>query len=192
MASAMKGGSVLSAPFDSSTTMYIANHMVPNQGDAQIIAQATLDELTGDSLEIEGEMQGNPAVLPGNLLTISAVGSRFNGDYYVTSATHRVDQTIGYTTQFTVTSRRSNTLGELVGMAATASWNGNGHGSNQAPVIGIVTQNKDDGTTGKNQGRVKVRLPHPGQDTATWRYLDRLGPFGGAWRRRDQGHILHT
>jgi uncharacterized protein involved in type VI secretion and phage assembly len=155
--SAMQGGSTLSSPFGSATTMYIANHMVSSQDEATTIAQAAFDEVTGDSLQIEGTMIGAPAVLPGNMLTIDTVGSRFNGNYYVTSAIHRVDLTMGYTTQFTVTSRRSNTLGELVGMAATASWNGNGHGSNQAPVIGIVTDNKD---PDKKQGRVKVKLPY--------------------------------
>jgi phage protein D len=154
---AMHGGSTLSSPFGSSTTMYIANHMATSQDEATTIAQAAFDEVTGDSLQIEGTMTGTPAVMPGNMLTIATVGSRFNGDYYVTSAVHRVDLTGGYTTQFTVTSRRANTLGELVGMAASASWNGNGHGSNQAPVIGIVTDNKD---PDKKQGRVKVKLPY--------------------------------
>ncbi len=158
--SAMQGGSTLSSPFGSSTTLYIANHMAVSQDEATTIAQAAFDEVTGDSIEIEGTMTGSPAVLPGNMLTINGVGTRFNGDYYVTSAVHRVDRTGGYSTQFTVTSRRANTLGELVGMAASAGWNGNGHGSNQAPVIGIVTDNKDAGTTGKNQGRVKVKLPY--------------------------------
>ncbi len=182
--SAMQGGSTLSSPFGSSTKMIIANHLVVSQSEATTIAQATFDELAGDSLQIEGEMMGNPVVLPGNLLTISALGTRFNGDYYVTSATHRVDRTGGYKTQFTVTSRRANTLGELVGMAATASWNGNGHGANQAPVVGVVTDNKD---PDKKLGRVKVKLPYiagagaeSGGIQTDWARL--VVPGGGATR----------
>ncbi|HEY8285700.1 MAG TPA: VgrG-related protein [Chloroflexota bacterium] len=152
----LQGGSTLSQPFGTAN-MVISNRLVHSQGDATTIAQATLDELTDNSLQIEGEMKGNPALKPGTLLTLANLGARFNGNYYVTSVTHRVSQGGQYTTRFTVTGRRANTLGELVGMAAGATWNGNGHGANQAPVIGVVTDNTD---PDKKQGRVKVKLPY--------------------------------
>lgn len=181
--SAMQGGSTLSQPFGTAN-MVLSNHLVHSQGDATAIAQAALDELTDNSLQIEGEMKGTPSLLPGNLLTLANLGARFNGNYYVTSVTHRIDSQNGYTTRFTVTGRRANTLGELVGMASRASWNGNGHGANQAPVIGVVTDNKD---PDKKQGRVKVKLPYivgtsgeSGGIVTDWARL--VVPGGGATR----------
>ena len=181
--SAMQGGSTLSTPFGTAN-MVLANHLVHSQDDATKIAQAALDELTDNSLQIEGEMKGNPDLKPGTLLTLANLGTRFNGNYYVTSVAHRVSQGGGYTTRFTVTGRRANTLGELVGMAANATWNGNGHGVSQAPVIGVVTDNTD---PDKKLGRVKVKLPYvvgtsgeSGGIVTDWARL--VVPGGGATR----------
>ncbi|HVA91726.1 MAG TPA: VgrG-related protein [Chloroflexota bacterium] len=179
----LQGGSTLSTPFGTAN-MVLSNRLVHSQDDATSIAQAALNELTDNSLQIEGEMKGNPALKPGTLLTLANLGTRFNGNYYVTSVTHRVGQGGQYTTRFTVTGRRSNTLGELVGMAAGATWNGNGHGANQAPVIGVVTDNTD---SDKKQGRVKVKLPYiagasgeSGGIVTDWARL--VVPGGGATR----------
>ena len=179
----LQGGSTLSQPFGTAN-MVLSNHLVHSQGDATSIAQAVLNELTDNSLQIEGEMTGNPSLKPGTLLTLANLGTRFNGNYYVTSVTHRVSQGGQYTTRFTVTGRRANTLGELVGMAANATWNGNGHGVNQAPVIGVVTDNTD---PDKKQGRVKVKLPYvvgasgeSGGIVTDWARL--VVPGGGATR----------
>ncbi|MGM0401012.1 MAG: VgrG-related protein [Chloroflexota bacterium] len=122
--------------------------MVRSQDEADALAQALLDERNGAFVEAEGLCDGVPALKPGCLVEISALGDRFNGRYKVTSVTHVWDCERDYITHFRVSGRRAGTMGELLSSSSPPA--------TQWPVTtGIVTNNSDP----DNMGRVKIKFP---------------------------------
>ncbi|HEY79304.1 MAG TPA: VgrG-related protein [Dehalococcoidia bacterium] len=121
------------------------NRPVRSQGEADVLAQAVLDERCHDFFHGEGTCRGNPAVRAGAEVELKGIGKRFSGRYRITRATHRYDIQ-GYTTQFEISGYRANTLSQLLG--------GNGN-SGYGVVVGIVTNAKDP----EGLARVKVKYP---------------------------------
>jgi len=157
----------------SASTMVVANRPTTNGSVADALAKAVKDDILANAVQVTGEVHGNPDLQPGRMVKLDKLGSRLNGDYYVTSATHRYSNKQIYTTAFTVSGRRSDTLGELVSSASSS----NGHGGADAPAIGIVTDNKDpDG-----MARVKVKFPWLGDNVESdWARL--VAPGNGPTR----------
>jgi uncharacterized protein involved in type VI secretion and phage assembly len=158
------GGQVAQRAFNVTSKEIVVDRPVATQAEADEMAQSICDEIGNAFIQAEGICEGNPLVHAGAIVEVKGVGQRFSGRYRITHAVHRYDDS-GYTTHFTVSGRRSNTLGALL-----ASKN-NGKGN---VVVGIVTNNNDpDGW-----GRVKVKLPTmPGNDESNWARL--VTPMAG-------------
>jgi uncharacterized protein involved in type VI secretion and phage assembly len=116
---------------------------------------------------------GDPRVKAGWSITIEGVGSRFSGTYFVTSATH-VWSGEGYRTRFNMTGRRPNTLSYLLDP-------GNGHGSSQGIVQGVVAAVVTNIDDPDDLGRVKVKYPWMG-DSVESHWVRLASPMAGPQR----------
>jgi phage protein D/phage baseplate assembly protein gpV len=168
---AQQSGTALAQLFETAP-MQVSDRPVVSQGEADEVAQGVLDDLAQGSLVLEAEVIGNAALKPGQVVDLKAVGKRFSGTYYVTSARHRYGGRGGYRTEVTVGGRRNGTLLELLGGGRP-----HGDGARGAVAVGIVTNNKDV----ENMGRVKVKLPWLG-DTIESDWIRILTPHGGNGR----------
>jgi len=141
-----QGGELAERAFGSAGTEVVVNQPVSTQAEADALAQSICDDIGGDFIQAEGICSGNPNVQAGAMIELKGLSTRFSGRYRVTHATHRYD-TNGYSTNFTISGRHANTLGEIL----TGGRDPRGH----SVVVGIVTNNQDP----EEQGRVKVRFP---------------------------------
>jgi phage protein D len=128
----------------------VVNRPVASQAEADAVAQALYDELSGAYIEAEGTCLGTPALQAGTTVELTSLGQTFSGRYFVTSATHLYRADGDYTTEFSVHGRRPETLYRLLAAEpsrAPAHWGG--------VVTAIVTNNRDP----QDQGRVKLKYP---------------------------------
>jgi phage protein D len=79
----------------------IVDKPIYSEGEALQIAKGKFNDMTVAFITGEGLATGNTDIQAGQVIELKKLGKRFSGLYYVTSATHMVDQT-GYTTKFTV------------------------------------------------------------------------------------------
>lgn len=79
----------------------ISEQPVRDQAEADQLAKARLEQLALGLVSGEGTCRGEPDVRAGRLINLDVLSRRFSGDYYVTAATHRYDQS-GYQTDFIV------------------------------------------------------------------------------------------
>jgi phage protein D len=164
------GGQVIREAFRLQSPTLVTDRAVRSQSAADRLAQAVADRLAGAFVEAEGVCAGNPAVVAGASVRLSAVGDRFGGTYLVTAATHTYSAGQGYSTQFSVSAHRPATL---VGLLQPED----DRPPMRGPVIGIVTDNQDP----QGQGRVKVKYPSLSADHASdWARV--VVPGGGAER----------
>lgn len=141
------GGELAREAFGVSAQLVVVDRPVANMDEANAMAQALCDEISGDFIKAEGVCFGDPRIRAGCTVTVSGVGLRFSGRYFVTSATHIHNQD-GYTTLFDISGRKPDTLSNLLQQE-------NGSGQGWRIAIGLVTNTKDpDGL-----GRVKVKFP---------------------------------
>jgi phage protein D/phage baseplate assembly protein gpV len=161
------GGQLAAEAFDSARRV-VVDHRVNSQSEADTLAQAILDEISGAYIEAEGLCYGQPQIKAGGMLRLSSLGQRFSGTYFVTEATHLYRSDSGYTTSFTIHGRRPETLHALLGEH---------HRDREGlagPMIAIVTNNKDP----EDRGRVKVKFPWLSEDVESdWCRM--LGVGGG-------------
>lgn len=164
------GGEVAHAAFKLEAHELVADRPVVTQAVADRMAQAVADRLSGQFVEAEGSCGGNPAIIAGASLQISAVGDRFSGTYLVTSAHHTYNAQAGYSTEFSVSGHRAATLFNLLAPDEEPD---------RVPglLIGIVTDIHDP----LKQGRVKVTFPSlSGDHASNWARI--VSPGGGAGR----------
>lgn len=141
-----KDGATWAASFGAGK-LVIVNQPVVSQAEADVLAAARLDEISGAFIEAEGEAFRRPDVQAGELVKLEKLGKRLSGTYLVTRATHLYTSN-GLKTVFSVRGVRSGLLSDDLGRAAPLDrWPG------LAPAI--VT-NTDDPMT---WGRVKVKFP---------------------------------
>jgi phage protein D/phage baseplate assembly protein gpV len=164
------GAQVIQEAFRLQAPALITDRPVRDQGAADRLAQAEADRIAGTFVEAEGTCAGNPALIAGASVKLSAVGERFGGTYLVTSATHTYSAQAGYSTLFTISGHRPSTL---VGLLAPEE--------ERAPirglVVGVVTDNLDP----EGLGRVKVKFPSLSASHASdWARV--VVPGGGAER----------
>jgi len=130
----------------------IVNLPVTSQAEADALAAARLDELSGAFIQAHGVAFRRPDIRAGKHVEIEGLGSRFSGKYLVTGARHIYDDE-GLRTEFNVSGTRSGLLSEQINHRAPLDrWPGT--------VVAVVTDTSDpDGL-----GRVKVKYPWMSED----------------------------
>jgi phage protein D/phage baseplate assembly protein gpV len=125
----------------------IVNQPVTSQAEADILASARLNELSGAFIDAEGLAFRRPDIKAGQKVRLEALGNRFSGTYLVTNATH-VYTTEGLKTTFCVRGSRTGLLNEQINMREPITrWTG---------VYTAIVTNTDDPN---DWGRVKVMFP---------------------------------
>ena len=79
---------------------HLGDRAVHDQAEAQALVAAAHARRARRFVTLEGTCEGNPALRVGTHVTIEGVGPRFPNTYYVTSACHRFDRTVGYADRF--------------------------------------------------------------------------------------------
>ena len=130
----------------------IVTEPVVSQAEADIVATARLDELSGAFVDAEGQVFRRPDIVAGIILKIEGLGKRLSGNYFVTRSVHHYNAS-GLTTKFTVTGSRTGLLLEQFG-------NHKGARSWPALVTALVTNTDDP----EQSGRVKVKYPWMSDD----------------------------
>lgn len=145
------GGALAQEAFQKQAQTVIVDRPVDNLDEANALAQAIMDEISGEFVQAEGLCSGDPRVRAGKTAKISGLGQRFSGTYLITAALHLLTDG-SYQTSFTISGRQPNTLSSLL-----TRQNGNGHHPEgfTGVVSGIVTNTRDP----ENLGRVKVKFP---------------------------------
>lgn len=130
----------------------IVNLPVTSQAEADTLAAARLDELSGAFVQAYGVAFRRPDIRAGKRIQLDKLGQRFSGTYLVTSARHIYDQD-GLRTEFEVSGTRSGLLSEqMAHQQPLERWPG--------AVVAVVTDTNDpDGL-----GRVKVKYPWMSDD----------------------------
>jgi phage protein D len=142
----------------------IMDESVVNQAEADILAAARLDEISGTFGSAEGEVFRRPDIQAGRMVEFKNLGKRFSGAYLVTRATHTYTPQ-GFRTIVQVLGSRTGTLvEELTHARPQKQWLG--------VVVAIVTNTDDE----ENLGRVKLKYPWMADDAESdWARLAILG-----------------
>lgn len=150
---------------------------VRTQDEAQAIANAIADEISGNGVRAEGRCFGRPGIVAGSKLELKNLGNRFSGTYYITAATHIYNSEEGYETVFSINGRKPNTLSHLLDSSLSSLGSVEGHARVDGVVVGLVTNNKDP----EDMGRVKVKFPWLSDtDESHWARL--VSPMAGPSR----------
>lgn len=158
--------------------LIIVNHPVTTQSEADTLAAARLDEISGAFVQAEGVALRHPDIKAGRKLTLNALGNRFSGTYLVTHANH-VYSAEGFKTTFGVRGARKGLLAEQMGhLQPDNRWIG---------VVTAVVTNTDDPN---DWGRVKVKYPWMTEDAESfWARVVGMGagPDAGMFMMPDVG-----
>lgn len=149
--------------------MVITDQPVVSQREADLLAEARLNERSGAFITVHGSVFRRPDVKAGQMIRLEGLGKRFSGRYLVTEARHVYDPQTGLETDFTVRGLRAGLLSELVDDAEPRRrWPG---------VVTAVVTNTDDP---KGWGRVKVKFPWLADDVESdWARLALPDAGGG-------------
>jgi phage protein D len=151
------GGSLTHKAFSISPQVLVADRPVRTQGQADQLAQAAANRQAGRFVEAEGLCYGNPKLVAGVSVTITRVGQRFSGSYFVTNTVHTYSAQHGYHTHFSVSGLHpAALLSQLLEKEQAEQMAG--------LVIGIVTDNNDP----EDMGRVKVKYPWLTEEHASY------------------------
>ena len=161
-----QSGAQLASSAFSNARRAVVNCPVTSQAEADTLAQALCNELSGAFIEAEGVCYGQPELRAGKTIRLTSLGRRFSGTYLVTAATHIYRADSGYTTAFSIHGRRQETLLALLEHPEKEAKTGLG------AVIGVVTNNNDP----EGWGRVKVKFPWLSDDLeSAWARLIGVG-----------------
>lgn len=165
-----KGAALAQKAFHMQTQILVADRPIRQQGLIDQLAQAEANRQVGRFIEAEGTCYGEPALVAGTSITITKVGKRFSGQYFVTDTVHRYSAGQGYTTSFSVSGYHPSIIfARLLAEQAPALMTG--------LVIALVTDNDDP----QKMGRVKVKYPWLSDEHASdW---IRVASPGGGNRR---------
>lgn len=137
--------------FGQAANVAVHDRPIFSQAEAKAIAQSVMDDRSGDYIEAEGLLYGDPNVLAGKVVEIKNAGKKFSGKYEVTTATHSYTPEEGYSTTFQVSGKRSPSVAGALAPIGLEERHTQGYNI----VVGIVTANDDP----DKLGRVKVRFP---------------------------------
>ena len=145
------GGQAAQSAMGSSAEEVVVRRPVATQREADMLAQALLDEINAGFIEADGVAIGQPKLKAGMKVKIKNVSNRFAGEYIVTAARH-IYTLEGYETHFSVQGARTQLMTDLIEKQSVFSdrepyWGG--------VVPAIVTNNNDP----DKQGRIKVKYP---------------------------------
>lgn len=126
--------------------MIVVDQPVFSSNEALKMAQSLYKELGGEFVNADAKGEGNPAIRPGKVITLSGIGN-YSGSYYVTE-THHSFQERKYITHFSVRGLRG---GNLFSMLSSKTHLQPG----QTMMVGVVSNNNDP----KKWGRVRVKFP---------------------------------
>lgn len=160
----VSGGAGIAQTAWGQAKLAIVDEYVADASEAKTLAQALLDEQTGTFVEAQGTCLANVSLVPGKLVEIKQVGTRFNGKYYLTQVTHEWIAGQTMVTRFTASGKRDR---GLWGLLAEPALEAGAHGTHliAGVVIGLVTNNKDP----DELCRVKVKFPWlSGTDESNW------------------------
>jgi phage protein D/phage baseplate assembly protein gpV len=146
-----RDGAAWARSFGSGRRVVLDQHVV-SQAEADELAKARLDELSGAFVQAEGVALRRPDIRAGRTVRLEALGDRFSGTYLVTNARHTYSAE-GLKTTFTVTGTRTGQLTEAMGLRALQP-------RYPGAVVGIVTDTQDP----QHWGRVKVKFPWMTED----------------------------
>lgn len=142
-----KTGGELTKNFGANSKHVIVDQPVVSQAEANILAAARLDEISGVFIEAEGRAYRRPEIRAGQSVKVKGAGKRFSGDYFVTAATHLYTHA-GFTTNFSAYGTRTGLLIDNMGRDTPLDrWPG---------VVAALVTNTDDPN---GWGRVKVKYP---------------------------------
>lgn len=155
-------------------TFFEVDQPITTQDQADEMAKAKLDALSRSFIVAEGEATGNPKLVPGVVIEVSAVGDRFNGKYLLSGVTHRYSSVAGYGCSIRA---RNNPSSGLLQLMTNALTNPGNHAPPAHLAIGLVTDNQDP----DDLGRVKIKFPALADDHAT--FWSRVAVPGGGRER---------
>ena len=147
---AKTGGDMAKAAFTAAEAI-VTDVLVQTTDQATAVATGLIKDISRDFVQAEGACGGDPRIKAGHTVTIKGVGSRFSGEYIVTSVTHRYSAE-GYKMRFTISGRQPNTLSHLLD-------SGNGHGRGQGLIQGVVPAMVTNVEDPDGMCRVKVKYP---------------------------------
>jgi len=140
-------------------TTAVKDRAVTSVAEANAIAKSTLQRMADAYFEAEGTAVGNPALKAGSKVKVEGVGSKFGGEFTISSSTHHYRGASGYNTQFQIGGRSSRTLTELIRTPEKRDWASSGL------VVGVVTNNNDP----EQRARVRVKFPSlSDQEESAW------------------------
>jgi phage protein D/phage baseplate assembly protein gpV len=164
------GDAVAMEAFSIDARLLVSAPPLYDQIEADQLAKAVAARHAERFIEAEGTCGGNPAIVAGVSLKIEALGDKFSGSYFVTSATHRFGVADGFATSFSISGQTPSTLLGLLRERERAT-------TPPGLVIGVVTDNQDP----EGWGRVKVKYPWLSPDHASdWARV--VAPGAGADR----------
>src|SRR5262249_39560505 len=79
---AKNGGAVAEQAFGAAATLIVTDQPVSDQNEATQMAQALLDQQSGDYLTAEGRCLGEPSIRAGRTIKIDNMGQRLSGTYF--------------------------------------------------------------------------------------------------------------
>lgn len=143
--------------------MVVVDQPIFQGKEAEAIANALFNELSGEFVYADAKGEGDPRIRPGKVVKVADMGLH-SGKYYVTETRHLYYERF-YTTEFSV---RGSRLGSLLDVVSPQHPLQPG----QTLMVGIVTDNKDP----KGWGRVKVKFPTLTEEHASnWARVVALG-----------------
>lgn len=134
----------------------VVDQPVISQAEADALAAARLNEISGTFVEAEGVAFRRPDIKAGSFIKIEALGQRFSGTYLVTSASH-IYTPEGLRVIFNVKGSRTGLVSETLNLQPPLDrWPG--------VVTALVTNVQEE----KNWGMVKVKYPWMSEDAESY------------------------
>lgn len=170
---------------NSYTSLYFATD---DEDAAETKAAALGNQLAESYAELEGEAQGNPSLVAGVAVNLSAAGEPFDGAYTLTSAKHVFDSEQGYTTQFTCSGWQDRTM---LGLAK-----GPDIGSTPIPhrMPGVCSATVVNCRDPEDQARVQLLFEWMGPEAISdWVRVTQVGAseaFGMLWIPEEGDEVL--
>jgi uncharacterized protein involved in type VI secretion and phage assembly len=153
------------------TAKYLVSDLtIATQAEADALAKSILADINSDYLTAQGKAFSQPTLKPGGIVNITGVGTRFSGEFRVSTVNHRYDAE-GWITRFTVDGVRPKLLGDLISDSSESPrrWGG------VYPAVVTNIQDSDG-----RQARVKVKLPWLGEeDESGWAPVSSVGAGAG-------------